>query len=59
MGRGYGISSIPFLEVQISMKKPCEEFVASTEVRELNRRFPFRWCGYTSRQVAYARDADE
>ena len=33
MGRGYGISSIPFLEVQISMKKPCEEFITSTSVR--------------------------
>ena len=27
--------------------------------RELNDKFPFRWCGYTSRQVAYARDANE
>jgi len=33
VGRGYGISSIPFLEVQISMKKPCEEFITSTSVR--------------------------
>jgi len=26
--------------------------------RELNDKFPFRWCGYSSRGVAYARDAE-
>jgi len=26
--------------------------------RELNRRFPFRWCGYSSRGTVYARDAE-
>ncbi len=26
--------------------------------RELSERFGFRWCGYTSREVVYARDAE-